>query len=92
MLLIETIMRSIEKKGRHNSKVNLKEKRKCVGMTQSEVAKAVGISRAFYTNIENGKRLYSVETAKKIAKVLGFDWTSFFEGGHEANGLHTDKL
>ena len=59
--------------------MNLKEKRKCIGMTQNEVAKAVGISRAFYTNIENGKKLYSVETAKKIAQVLNFDWTDFFE-------------
>lgn len=39
----------------------------------------VGISRAGYANIENGKRLPSVPVAKKIAAVLGFDWTRFYE-------------
>lgn len=54
------------------------EARKKKGMTQQEVAKAAKISHTAYCNIENGKRDPSVRTAKKIAKVLGFDWTMFF--------------
>lgn len=45
--------------------------------TQSEVAEKVGIDRSWYTKIENGASL-SVDTAKKIASVLGFHWTLFF--------------
>jgi len=29
--------------------------------------------------IETGERRLSVEIAKKIAEILGFDWTKFFE-------------
>lgn len=46
--------------------------------THQEVADLAGIGRAFYTQIENGARTPSVYTAKKIAEVLGFDWTYFF--------------
>ena len=48
------------------------------GLSQEAVAKACGISRAAYTNIENGKRKPSPELAQKIGKVLGFDWTLFY--------------
>ena len=47
-------------------------------MTQIEVAERVGISQQMYWMIENGERRPSVETAKKIAAVLGFNWTEFF--------------
>ena len=48
-------------------------------MKQIEVAAAAGITQQMYWMIENGERRPSVETAKKIAAVLGFDWTRFFE-------------
>ena len=44
-----------------------------------EISKAIGIAQASYSNIENGKRRPSVEMAKKIAGVLGFEWARFFE-------------
>lgn len=47
-------------------------------MTQIEVAKRAGITQQMYWMIENGERRPSVETAKKIAAVLGFNWTLFF--------------
>ena len=47
-------------------------------MTQIEVAEKVGITQQMYWMIENGERRPSVETAKKIAAVLGFDWTMFY--------------
>jgi putative transcriptional regulator len=48
-------------------------------MTQKELAARVGISRTMITEIENGNANPSVDVAKKIAAVLGFDWTRFFE-------------
>jgi len=47
--------------------------------TQSQVATNADISLSFYSQIENGVRKPSVETAKRIAKVLGIEWTRFFE-------------
>jgi len=51
-------------------------------LTQEQLAKMVGISRTMITEIENGKANPSVEVAKKIAAVLGFDWVKFFEDEH----------
>ncbi|UFJ41415.1 helix-turn-helix domain-containing protein [Brevibacillus humidisoli] len=48
------------------------------GMTQAEVAKRSGIDRTYYTKIERGK-VPSVRVAMRIANVLGFEWTLFFE-------------
>lgn len=57
----------------------LANKRKELNMTQEEVAERVGIARTTYAMIETGKRNTSVENVKKIAKVLNFEWTLFFE-------------
>lgn len=57
----------------------LKEKRESHSMTQKNVATQVGLSRAAYTNIETGAKKPSVKLAKRIAEVLGFDWTKFYE-------------
>lgn len=54
-------------------------------LTQEQLAKMVGISRTMITEIENGKANPSVEVAKKIAAVLGFHWTKFFEDEQAAN-------
>ena len=57
----------------------LKELRyKSNNMTQGQLAEKVGISRTMITEIENGNANPSVEVAKKIAAVLGFDWTRFY--------------
>ena len=53
--------------------------RKQAGKTQCEVASEAGIVQAFYSYIETGKRDPSPQTAKCIARVLGFDWTKFFK-------------
>lgn len=58
----------------------LKELRcKSNNLTQEQLAKQAGISRTMITEIENGNANPSVEVAKKIAAVLGIDWTRFFE-------------
>lgn len=58
----------------------LRELREQRRMQQKEIAKRARISNPFYSDIENGKRNPSVATAKKIADILEFDWTRFFEG------------
>lgn len=50
---------------------------KC-GLSQKHVSDVVGISQAAYCTIENGGTNPAVDTAKKIAEVLGFDWTRFY--------------
>ena len=57
----------------------LEEIRVNKGMSQKAVAEAAKISQPTYCNIEKGKRGISVETARRIASVLGFDWTRFYE-------------
>ena len=37
-------------------RVKLKERREYCGLNQADVAKAAGISRAYYSRIENGAR------------------------------------
>jgi transcriptional regulator with XRE-family HTH domain len=48
-------------------------------MKHEEVASGAKIERAYYTMFESGNRTPSVEVAKRIASVLEFDWTLFFE-------------
>ena len=57
----------------------LKQIRKKKKMTHGDVSKECGFSRTLYTLVENGLRRPSVENAKRIASVLGFDWTRFYE-------------
>lgn len=57
----------------------LKNIREEKNLTQQSLAKRIGISRQMVNSIENGTRRPSPEVAKKIAKILGFEWTKFFE-------------
>lgn len=59
----------------------LKTVRQEKSLTGAEVAEAAGITQQFYNFIENGRRRPSVDVAKRIAAVLGFEWTRFFEEG-----------
>lgn len=54
------------------------------GLTQEETATKCGISRQYYSFIESGARNCPVKTAKKIAEVLGFPWTLFFNDSTES--------
>lgn len=53
--------------------------RKASGLRQTDLAQAAQISQSLVTQIENGIRIPSVPVAKRIAAVLGFDWTEFFK-------------
>ena len=57
----------------------LKQIRESSKQTQQEVADKAKISRPYYTRIEKGEYEIPISTAKRIAAVLGFDWTLFFE-------------
>lgn len=60
------------------------KKRNEKGYTQEEVANRADIARTTYAMIEQGNRHPSVPVAKRIARVLDFDWTLFFaEQCHE---------
>ncbi len=48
-------------------RVTLEKKRNLLGLSQEGAAKAIGISRSFYTQIENGTRDPSVKVALRIA-------------------------
>ena len=73
--------------------MNLNKIRKQAGKNQEEIARIVNLSRAGYSNIENGKRRPSVAVAKRIAAALGFDWTLFFDdsGDNEAESGQTRR-
>ena len=64
----------------------LKALREQAGLTQEEVAIRVGMSQQSYQMIESGERgkCLKGETAKRIAAVLGFEWTRFFEDDTQA--------
>ena len=60
-----------------------KQTREDKGFTQEELAAKIGITRQHIGLIENGVVAPSVEVAKKIAAVLGFDWTRFYEDEYD---------
>lgn len=60
----------------------LKEIRRRKGLTQEEIAEQALIRQPSYCNIEKGRRKPTTNTAKRIATILEFDWTLFFEEGN----------
>lgn len=65
----------------------LKEIRKKKGLSQYQVARQAKLSQSYYAGIEVGNRGHKlpVQTAKKIAEVLDFDWTKFYEDEGETD-------
>jgi len=63
----------------------LKKIRETAGLSQSQVAEKAGITQNYYSYIESGQRgeKLPIQTAKKIAKALNFDWQKFYEEGDE---------
>ncbi len=58
--------------------IDLRKVRLERGMTQNELAEHTGVCRQNISNIECGLTKPSINTAKKIAKVLGVSWEDFF--------------
>ncbi len=62
------------------------------GLTQGEVARAVGIDRTVYNRIERGKNKPSVDVALRIARLLGKRVEDIFlpEDVHQIHKLSPD--
>lgn len=69
----------------------LRNIRKSKGLSQANIARKANISQQTYSAIETGERTPSVDTAKKIAKALDFDWTLFY-GDEEAAESATKEV
>ncbi|WP_139491817.1 helix-turn-helix transcriptional regulator [Brevibacillus dissolubilis] len=69
-------------KNNHQWLIELRTKK---NMTHDSVAQLTDITRSYYTKIENGV-VPSVRVAKRIAQVLGFDWSRFYEEEYDKEG------
>ena len=58
---------------------NLKRIRNMCGLTQTELAAKVDVTRTFIANIEQGVRLPSLSKLSEIAKVLNVKPIEFFK-------------
>ena len=78
--VIYYITKSIKKQGGDYLKREwLIEKRKNKKISQEELAKKCDVAQVTIARIEAGERRPSPELAKKIADVLNFSWTKFYE-------------
>ena len=57
----------------------MKQSRKALNLSLEKLAQLAGVSMSMIWLIENGRRQPSVKIAKRIANVLGFPWTDFYE-------------
>lgn len=48
------------------------------GFTKYQVAQILGVDRAYISRIAKGERVPSVDMAKRIGVLLGFDWRVFY--------------
>ena len=51
------------------------------GLTKNQVAFILDVDRSYLTHIVKGDRVPSVDMAKRIGILLGFDWKVFFPNG-----------
>ena len=58
--------------------IDLRKVRQDNGLTQTALAEATGVVRQTISNIECGINAPSVGLAKKLAEILGLNWTDFF--------------
>lgn len=49
------------------------------GFSQKKLAEICDTTQMTISNIENGTRRPSPELAQKLAKILNFEWTIFYE-------------
>lgn len=62
----------------------LRSRRIELNLSEKAVANAVGIKQAPYHRIETGQSNPRVENAKKIARLLDFDWRLFYPDEQKA--------
>lgn len=59
--------------------MNLRARRKEMGLTMKQVAEKVKSSEATISLIETGKRRPTVKIAKRLGKLFGIKWEDFFK-------------
>ena len=64
------------------SPTKLKEKRESQGLSQSQLASSLGISRASYFNWESGKTKPNQNNLSKLSEILNVD-PRYFESEYE---------
>lgn len=57
----------------------LKENRKAANMTLQQLADSVGVTLQSISYYESGERTPRPAIAKRIAIILGFNWTLFYK-------------
>ena len=57
----------------------LQKKREAAGFTQEQMASKLGVTSQYYNLIENGHRRPGPEKAKEVGRILGIDWTLFYD-------------
>ncbi|UXR32321.1 helix-turn-helix domain-containing protein [Staphylococcus simulans] len=57
---------------------NIKQIRKRMNITRSELATKMEISQSYLSDIENGRKNLSIKTVKKLANSLGLSVTDLF--------------
>jgi transcriptional regulator with XRE-family HTH domain len=71
----------------------LKSRREALGLTQTELAKRIGITQTHYSRIEQGLRGASQETLEALLQVLGVSIGDIWEsGGDDAAGEETQNI
>lgn len=58
---------------------NIIDRRKSVGLSQEDLARRAGVSRAYVGKIENSRFSASIDTIEKIAGALGVEADVLFE-------------
>lgn len=70
----------------------LRNARRARGLSQAALAKAVGISPVFVSQIETAQRIPSDRIAKDIATVLGLDWQEMLRAVYRLRSPEAEDL
>lgn len=50
----------------------LRDLRECDGINQTDLAKKIGVSKQFLSDIEHNRKIVSIAFAKKVATIMGY--------------------
>lgn len=71
--------------------MRLKQVRKATGMTQADLALAVGVQQNTISQWENGERLVRSDKLPKLAQVLGCTIDALFEGAQTSSADEIER-
>lgn len=73
------VSQSMTNETKGESMINIREYRKAHKLSQSQLGREIGLTRQAVSQIETGRNRPDVDTAKKMGKVLGFDWWRIYD-------------